>query len=103
MDTGHAASLHARNAAAGFRTRHDAVEQRFGMREFTIRGTSYYLNGKKIYLKAGFWEGFYPQTLAFPPNADSGTPRNPAGEGGRIQCAAPVAQAACAHDSRPCR
>ncbi len=48
----------------------DAVDQRFGMREFTIRDNSYYLNGKKIYLKAGFWEGFYPQTLAFPPNAE---------------------------------
>jgi beta-galactosidase len=48
----------------------DAVEQRFGMREFAIHGDSYYLNGKKIYIKAGFWEGFYPQTLAFPPNAD---------------------------------
>jgi hypothetical protein len=48
----------------------DAVEQRFGMREFTMRGASYYLNGKKIYLKAGFWEGLYPTTLAFPANAD---------------------------------
>jgi hypothetical protein len=48
----------------------DAVEQRFGMREFTIHDTNYYLNGKKIYLKAGFWEGLYPGTLAFPANAD---------------------------------
>lgn len=48
----------------------DSAQQRFGMREFMIRGTSYYLNGKKIFIKAGFWEGFYPQTLAFPPNAD---------------------------------
>src|SRR5574340_711423 len=47
----------------------DAVEQRFGMREFVIRGDRYYLNGKKRYMKAGFWEGFYPGTLAFPPNA----------------------------------
>lgn len=48
----------------------DAVDQRFGMREFTIHDKSYYLNGQKIYIKAGFWEGLYPGTLAFPPNAD---------------------------------
>ena len=48
----------------------DQVTQRFGMREFTIRDGNYYLNGKKILIKAAFWEGFYPQTLAFPPNAD---------------------------------
>jgi hypothetical protein len=48
----------------------DSAEQRFGMREFVVRGQNYYLNGKKIFIKAGFWEGFYPQTLAFPPNAD---------------------------------
>ena len=48
----------------------DRAEQRFGMREFVIRGQSYYLNGHKIFIKAGFWEGLYPHTLAFPPNAD---------------------------------
>ncbi len=48
----------------------DRVEERFGMREFVVRGDSYYLNGKKIFIKAGFWEGFYPHTLAFPQNAD---------------------------------
>jgi hypothetical protein len=48
----------------------DAVDQRFGMREFTIRDKRYYLNGKPIYIKAGFWEGLYPGTLAFPANAD---------------------------------
>ncbi|MEJ2009277.1 MAG: glycoside hydrolase family 2 TIM barrel-domain containing protein [Acidobacteriota bacterium] len=48
----------------------DAVDQRFGMREFTIRDNSYYLNGQRIYIKAGFWEGLYPGTLALPPNTD---------------------------------
>ncbi len=48
----------------------DRAQQRFGMREFVIRGQNYYLNGQKIFIKAGFWEGLYPQTLAFPPNAD---------------------------------
>ena len=46
------------------------MNQRFGMREFTIRDSSYYLNGKKILVKGGFWEGLYPGTLAFPANAD---------------------------------
>ena len=32
----------------------DSVEQRFGMREFVLRGDSYFLNGKKTYIKAGF-------------------------------------------------
>jgi beta-galactosidase len=50
--------------------RQDSLEQRFGMREFTIHDGNYYLNGKKILIKAAFWEGFYPQTLAFPPNPD---------------------------------
>lgn len=48
----------------------DRAQQRFGMREFVIRGQNYYLNGRKILIKAGFWEGLYPQTLAFPPNAN---------------------------------
>ena len=48
----------------------DQQKSRFGMREFTIRDGNYYLNGKKLLVKAAFWEGFYPKTLAFPPNAD---------------------------------
>ncbi len=48
----------------------DSVEQRFGMREFSLRGHTYFLNGKKIFIKAGFWEGFYPDTLAFPGNEE---------------------------------
>jgi len=42
----------------------------FGMREFTLINDDFYLNGKKIYLKTGFWEGFYPNTLAFPENEE---------------------------------
>ncbi|MCL5743634.1 MAG: hypothetical protein M1541_06870, partial [Acidobacteria bacterium] len=61
-------TLHADLRAAGSVL--DSTRQRFGMREFVIRGQSYYLNGKKTFVKAGFWEGFYPHTLAFPPNAD---------------------------------
>ena len=40
------------------------------MREFVLRGDSYFLNGRKTYVKAGFWEGLYPDTLAFPQNAE---------------------------------
>ena len=38
----------------------------FGMREFTLKNDDFYLNGKKLYMKTGFWEGFYPNTLAYP-------------------------------------
>jgi beta-galactosidase len=48
----------------------DSVQRRFGMREFVLRGNSYFLNGKKTFIKAGFWEGFYPRTLAFPADAE---------------------------------
>ena len=39
---------------------------RFGMREFTIRDKDFYLNGKRIYLKAAFFEGLYPNGIANP-------------------------------------
>lgn len=48
----------------------DLVRTRFGMREFTVRDGDFYLNGEKIYLKAGFWEGAYPTTLAYPKDAE---------------------------------
>lgn len=48
----------------------DEVNQRFGMREFTTRENNYYLNGEEIHVRAGFWEGLYPGTLAFPGSAD---------------------------------
>ncbi|MBC8874539.1 MAG: hypothetical protein H8E44_34310 [Planctomycetes bacterium] len=38
----------------------------FGMREFTIRDKQFYLNGKPIYLKATFFEGLYPNRIAYP-------------------------------------
>ena len=38
----------------------DRVETRFGFREFTAKGKSFYLNGKKIVLKTTFNEAFYP-------------------------------------------
>ncbi len=42
----------------------------FGMREFTVKNDDFYLNGKKLYMKTGFWEGLYPNTLAFPENEE---------------------------------
>jgi hypothetical protein len=48
----------------------DQLRTRFGMREFTICGNRFCLNGKPIHFRAGFWEGFYPGTLVFPPNAE---------------------------------
>lgn len=48
----------------------DLVRTRFGMREFTIRDGDFCLNGENIYLKAGFWEGVYPTTLAYPKDAE---------------------------------
>ena len=44
----------------------DRREERFGMREFTIRDKRFFLNGKPLYLKATFFEGLYPVKLALP-------------------------------------
>ncbi len=39
---------------------------RFGMRELTIKDNDFYLNGKRIYIKATFFEGLYPNGIAYP-------------------------------------
>jgi len=39
---------------------------RFGMRELTIEGTNFTLNGERVFIKGAFWEGLYPVTLAHP-------------------------------------
>ncbi len=39
---------------------------RFGMREFTIRDKQFQLNGKPLFLKATFFEGLYPNSIAYP-------------------------------------
>ena len=44
----------------------DSIKTRFGMREFTVKGTKFYLNGEPLLLKAAFYEGLYPHTLAYP-------------------------------------
>ncbi|MDW3652548.1 MAG: glycoside hydrolase family 2 TIM barrel-domain containing protein [Bacteroidia bacterium] len=44
----------------------DSWSGRFGMRALTIKDKDFYLNGKKIYLKASFFEGLYPNGIAHP-------------------------------------
>jgi len=44
----------------------DNWETSFGMREFTLKGDRFVLNGKPMYLKAVFFEGLYPSKIAYP-------------------------------------
>ncbi|MFY0651628.1 MAG: beta galactosidase jelly roll domain-containing protein [Cyclobacteriaceae bacterium] len=44
----------------------DQSKVRFGMRELTIKDKDFYLNGKRIYIKATFFEGLYPNGVAYP-------------------------------------
>ena len=44
----------------------DTHTTRFGVREFTLTPAGFHLNGKPLYMKAGFWEGLYPVGLALP-------------------------------------
>ncbi|MEM7380825.1 MAG: glycoside hydrolase family 2 TIM barrel-domain containing protein, partial [Bacteroidota bacterium] len=44
----------------------DSWRHQFGMREFTIKDKDFYLNGKRIYMKSTFFEGLYPNGIAFP-------------------------------------
>jgi beta-galactosidase len=48
----------------------DRWSRRFGMREMTIKNKDFYLNGKPIYIKACFFEGLYPNGIAFPDSED---------------------------------
>ena len=44
----------------------DQWTQRFGMRELTIKNKDFFLNGERIYIKATFFEGLYPNGIAYP-------------------------------------
>lgn len=44
----------------------DVWSERFGIRELTIKNKDFYLNGKRIYIKATFFEGLYPNGIAYP-------------------------------------
>ena len=41
-------------------------QHRFGLRELTIKNQDFYLNGKRILIKATFFEGLYPNGIAYP-------------------------------------
>lgn len=44
----------------------DVWQHRFGFREFSIKDEDFYLNGERLYLKATFFEGLYPNGVAYP-------------------------------------
>ena len=44
----------------------DNVNEKFGLREFTVKNNKFYLNDEPIYLKAAFFEGLYPVKLSYP-------------------------------------
>jgi hypothetical protein len=44
----------------------DVWSEQFGIRELTIKNKDFYLNGKRIYIKATFFEGLYPNGIAYP-------------------------------------
>jgi hypothetical protein len=46
----------------------DSVEKRFGLREISKRDGWLYLNGEKLYLRGALDQGYYPDTLATPPD-----------------------------------
>ncbi len=58
----HRASL---RVSVGGRPSHEWA-QRFGLRELTIRDRDFYLNGERLYIKATFFEGLYPNGIAYP-------------------------------------
>lgn len=44
----------------------DVWTERFGLRELTIKNKDFYFNGERIYIKATFFEGLYPNGIAYP-------------------------------------
>jgi hypothetical protein len=44
----------------------DELDWAQGFRELSLEGDQFVLNGKPVYLKAAFFEGLYPEGLAFP-------------------------------------
>ena len=53
----------------GARTLHSTSE-RFGIREFTIRDGHFFLNGKRLFIKGGHYQGTYPLRLFNPPSRE---------------------------------
>jgi len=46
----------------------DRLEERFGMREFTVRGDRFLLNGRPIFIRSTLYQGNFPVGLAVPPD-----------------------------------
>lgn len=46
------------------------ISERIGLREFHFEGGRFYLNGKAIYLRGGFWEGVYAKHQSYPENRE---------------------------------
>jgi beta-galactosidase/beta-glucuronidase len=44
----------------------DQSEERIGLREFTYVNDHFELNGQRIYLRGGFWEGVYAKHQSYP-------------------------------------
>ena len=42
------------------------MNEKFGLREFTVKDNKFFLNDKPLYLKAAFFEGLYPVKLSYP-------------------------------------
>lgn len=48
----------------------DALDERFGMRTFTVKDGHFQLNGKRVVLKGVLQQGAYPVKLAYPPSEE---------------------------------
>ena len=48
----------------------DTWSENFGLRELTIKNKDFYLNGQRVYIKATFFEGLYPNGIAYPDSRD---------------------------------
>ena len=48
----------------------DSKELSIGFKEFTYKKGSFFLNGEKIFVKGGFWEGVYSKHQSYPDNAE---------------------------------
>lgn len=44
--------------------------ERIGLRSFTYENKRFYLNGERIYLRGGFWEGVYAKHQSYPENRE---------------------------------
>lgn len=66
----HAPARHELHLALTTPAGRDERTWRFGLRQFTTDGRSFYLNGEKIFLRGVLQQGLYPRTLASPESED---------------------------------